>query len=187
MTATRRRKHIDPGRHDRSQDVKRLNSLKPDHPFLMPVNHSVRPACSSFLLLVSRTARNLKSSGSIFDFWAALNPSILPILPSRGLLPGLDFRSIIHHRHHHHHHHPQQSPISNMRIATLQFAPRLGDVEGNIRRADELLKLTPPSSSTSISNGDDIRSSGPGIEELRPDILVLPEMAFSGKVINLGS
>lgn len=65
-----------------------------------------------------------------------------------------------------------------MRIATLQFAPQLGDVEGNIRRANELLRL----GSSDNSNGNDIQSSGPGIEELRPDILVLPEMAFSGRI-----
>lgn len=62
-----------------------------------------------------------------------------------------------------------------MRIATLQFAPRLGDVEGNIKRANRLLKLVP---------GDDdsvLQEEEPGIEELRPDILVLPEMAFSGE------
>lgn len=62
------------------------------------------------------------------------------------------------------------SRLLRMRIATLQFAPQLGDVEANIKRADQLLKLTP---------GD--VSEGPGIEELRPDILVLPEMAFSGR------
>ncbi|PLB34093.1 putative protein N-terminal asparagine amidohydrolase [Aspergillus candidus] len=45
-----------------------------------------------------------------------------------------------------------------MKIATLQFAPRLGDVEGNIRRADELL--------------DEL--------ERRVDMLVLPEMALTG-------
>ncbi|KAH8702383.1 carbon-nitrogen hydrolase [Talaromyces proteolyticus] len=56
-----------------------------------------------------------------------------------------------------------------MRIATLQFSPQLGDVEANIRRADQLLKLT-------TSNASD----EPGIVELQPDILVLPEMAFSG-------
>lgn len=53
-----------------------------------------------------------------------------------------------------------------MKIATLQFAPRLGDVEGNIRRADELLK-----------RGKD----GIDIENLRPEVLVLPELAFSGE------
>jgi protein N-terminal amidase len=63
-----------------------------------------------------------------------------------------------------------------MRIATLQFAPQLGDVEGNIKRADRLLKLVP---------GDHDVSEEPGIEELQPDILVLPEMAFSGKEIIL--
>ncbi|KAL1967670.1 hypothetical protein VTN77DRAFT_2927 [Rasamsonia byssochlamydoides] len=80
-----------------------------------------------------------------------------------------------------------------MRIATLQFAPRLGDVEGNMRRADELLKLkrsstittTTTNSTTSTAKSDELGSSvgngsGPGIEELRPDILVLPEMAFTG-------
>ncbi|EEA24392.1 hypothetical protein EYB25_004476 [Talaromyces marneffei] len=63
-----------------------------------------------------------------------------------------------------------------MRIATLQFAPRLGDVEGNIKRADMLLRLTPP------EDGDGLHfvDGKPGIEELHPDILVLPEMAFSG-------
>jgi protein N-terminal amidase len=59
-----------------------------------------------------------------------------------------------------------------MRIATLQFAPRLGDVQGNIRRANELLWLD---SQTIESDGQ------PSIDELQPDILVLPEMAFSGK------
>lgn len=58
-----------------------------------------------------------------------------------------------------------------MRIATLQFAPQLGDVEGNIKRADRLLKLT----------GENDRPEEPGIEALKPDILVLPEMAFSGE------
>ena len=59
-----------------------------------------------------------------------------------------------------------------MKIATLQFAPQLGDVEGNIRRADRSLRL---------EAGDHDESDGPGIEEMQPDILVLPEMAFSGK------
>lgn len=53
-----------------------------------------------------------------------------------------------------------------MRIATLQFAPRLGKVESNIRRADELLNAA-----TKRFNGGDKRSL---------DLLVLPEMAFSG-------
>ncbi|PLN76776.1 carbon-nitrogen hydrolase [Aspergillus taichungensis] len=46
-----------------------------------------------------------------------------------------------------------------MKIATLQFAPQLGDVERNIRRADELLD---------------------GLEKKRVDLLVLPEMALTG-------
>ncbi|KAL1860151.1 actin cytoskeleton and mitosis protein [Paecilomyces lecythidis] len=52
-----------------------------------------------------------------------------------------------------------------MKIATLQFAPRLGDVEGNIRRADDLL----------IRGKDGLR-----LESMRPEVLVLPELAFSG-------
>jgi protein N-terminal amidase len=62
-----------------------------------------------------------------------------------------------------------------MRIATLQFAPRLGDVQGNIRRANKLLWLD---SQTIESGTYDGQTS---IDELQPDILVLPEMAFSGK------
>ena len=46
-----------------------------------------------------------------------------------------------------------------MHIATLQFSPVLGDVEGNMARADELLA----------------RADMRGL-----DLLVLPEMAFSG-------
>ncbi|PLB53684.1 carbon-nitrogen hydrolase [Aspergillus steynii IBT 23096] len=59
-----------------------------------------------------------------------------------------------------------------MKIATLQFAPKLGDVEGNIRRANELLQ-----------HGKLLGSRGPeaGIEILRPDILVLPELALTGE------
>lgn len=59
-----------------------------------------------------------------------------------------------------------------MKIATLQFAPRLGDVEGNIRRADDLLK-----------RGKD----GLSVESMRPEILVLPELAFSGELPRLWS
>ncbi|KAL4890365.1 carbon-nitrogen hydrolase [Aspergillus ambiguus] len=51
-----------------------------------------------------------------------------------------------------------------MRIATLQFAPKLGDIEGNIRRANELLQ-----------NGN--RSNG--LDTLKPEILVLPELALT--------
>jgi predicted amidohydrolase len=58
-----------------------------------------------------------------------------------------------------------------MRIGTLQFAPRLGKVEYNIRRADELL-------STAMKRI--------GKDDRRPlDLLVLPEMAFSGWFISV--
>lgn len=62
-----------------------------------------------------------------------------------------------------------------MRIATLQIAPKLGDVEGNIRRANELLKK-----GKSISMGGQDLGIGIGAELLRPEILVLPEMALTG-------
>ena len=52
----------------------------------------------------------------------------------------------------------------SMKIATLQLAPRIGDVEWNINRADELL----------------LDQQG---RELRPDILVLPELALTGEYI----
>jgi predicted amidohydrolase len=47
-----------------------------------------------------------------------------------------------------------------MKVGCLQFAPKLGEVHENIRKADSLLEDTSSS-------------------EL--DILVLPEMAFSGE------
>lgn len=62
-----------------------------------------------------------------------------------------------------------------MRIATLQFAPKLGDVEGNIQRVNELLKKGKP-----ITLGDETLPIGIGIDLLRPDILVLPELALTG-------
>lgn len=74
---------------------------------------------------------------------------------------------------------PRSTKFSGMKIATLQFAPRLGDVEGNIKRADRLLKL---SKDVDIINGENEDDGRPGIEELNPDILVLPEMAFSGEI-----
>ncbi|EAL91797.1 hypothetical protein KXW98_007530 [Aspergillus fumigatus] len=51
-----------------------------------------------------------------------------------------------------------------MRIATLQFAPKVGDVEGNIKRTNELLNS----------------GYATGIESLKPDLLVLPELALTG-------
>ncbi|KAJ5397642.1 hypothetical protein N7509_005755 [Penicillium cosmopolitanum] len=64
-----------------------------------------------------------------------------------------------------------------MRIATLQIAPKLGDVEGNIRRANELLKK-----GKSISMGGQDLGIRIGAELLRPEILVLPEMALTGTI-----
>ena len=47
-----------------------------------------------------------------------------------------------------------------MRIACLQFAPKLGDVDNNLTRADAVLSKARP-------------------ENL--DLLVLPELAFTGE------
>lgn len=51
-----------------------------------------------------------------------------------------------------------------MRIATLQLDPVLGDVEGNIKQADSLL----------FCHKDRLGSL---------ELLVLPELAFAGKII----
>jgi protein N-terminal amidase len=51
-----------------------------------------------------------------------------------------------------------------MRIACLQFAPQVGDVENNLIRADAVL---------SKANSKDLANL---------DLMVLPEMAFSGKL-----
>ncbi|KAI9372545.1 carbon-nitrogen hydrolase [Aspergillus egyptiacus] len=60
-----------------------------------------------------------------------------------------------------------------MRIATLQFAPKLGDVEGNIKRANAVLKdasiKAPPPSNGQV-----------GVEDAKLDILILPELALTG-------
>lgn len=50
-----------------------------------------------------------------------------------------------------------------MRIGCLQFAPKVGDVDNNLNRADAVL---------SRANPDDLDSL---------DLLVVPEMAFSGE------
>lgn len=71
------------------------------------------------------------------------------------------------------------SPAS-MRIATLQFAPKLGDVQGNIERANALLK----SGKTLASDGEQLEIE---IDLLRPDILVLPELALTGTYFKLSS
>lgn len=59
-----------------------------------------------------------------------------------------------------------------MRIATLQFAAKLGDLEGNIKRANELLERGKAVS----DNGQMTDAVG-----LRPDVLVLPECALTGQ------
>ncbi|KAF7591251.1 Carbon-nitrogen hydrolase [Aspergillus hancockii] len=56
-----------------------------------------------------------------------------------------------------------------MRIATLQLAAKLGDVKGNIKRANELLQ-----------RGKVLGGVRIGVEALRPEILVLPELALTG-------
>lgn len=53
-----------------------------------------------------------------------------------------------------------------MRIGCLQFAPQVGDVDNNLNRADAVLAK---------ANQDDLDSL---------DLLVLPEMAFSGVVLS---
>lgn len=49
-----------------------------------------------------------------------------------------------------------------MRIACLQFAPAVGDVDNNLNRADAILQRADPEELDSL------------------DLLVVPEMAFSG-------
>ncbi|KAJ5317596.1 hypothetical protein PENANT_c038G01901 [Penicillium antarcticum] len=62
-----------------------------------------------------------------------------------------------------------------MRIATLQFAPKLGDVKGNIEKANALLKK-----GKTISVDGEQLGLGLGVNILKPDVLVLPEMALTG-------
>ncbi|KAF9894058.1 Carbon-nitrogen hydrolase [Aspergillus nanangensis] len=59
-----------------------------------------------------------------------------------------------------------------MKIATLQFAPNLGDIEGNIKRANEILQH-----GKLLGDGPLISD---GLETLKPDLLVLPELALTG-------
>jgi hypothetical protein len=60
-------------------------------------------------------------------------------------------------------HSKSSSTAFKMRIGCLQFAPQVGDVEHNLVRADRILDRMDPEE----------------IENL--DLLVLPEMAFSGE------
>ncbi|KAL5002816.1 carbon-nitrogen hydrolase, partial [Aspergillus recurvatus] len=62
-----------------------------------------------------------------------------------------------------------------MRIATLQIASKLGDVEGNIKRADELL-----SKGISVPDGHGGDRERIRVEDAKLDILVLPELALTG-------
>lgn len=62
-----------------------------------------------------------------------------------------------------------------MRIATLQIAPKLGDVEGNIKRADELL-----SKGISVPDGFGVEAARVRVEDAKLDLLVLPELALTG-------
>lgn len=50
-----------------------------------------------------------------------------------------------------------------MKIACLQFAPQVGDVDNNMNRADAVLAKADPEELDSL------------------DLLVVPEMAFSGR------
>lgn len=52
-----------------------------------------------------------------------------------------------------------------MRIACLQFAPQVGDVNNNLNRADAVLAK---------ANPDDLKDL---------DLIVLPELAFTGSYI----
>ncbi|KAL4792358.1 carbon-nitrogen hydrolase [Aspergillus venezuelensis] len=60
-----------------------------------------------------------------------------------------------------------------MRLATLQIASVLGDVQGNIKKADELLR------NARVKN-DGEGGEGVPVEDAKLDILVLPELIFTG-------
>ncbi|KAI5278745.1 Carbon-nitrogen hydrolase, partial [Ascosphaera acerosa] len=60
-----------------------------------------------------------------------------------------------------------------MRIATLQFSPQVGDVQGNVRKADALLDVLEEKLGR---HGH--RSSNDG-DAGALDLLVLPEMALT--------
>ncbi|KAL4733859.1 carbon-nitrogen hydrolase [Aspergillus similis] len=62
-----------------------------------------------------------------------------------------------------------------MRIATLQIASKLGDVEGNIKRADELL-----SKGISVPDEFGVEAARVRVEDAKLDMLVLSELALTG-------
>jgi protein N-terminal amidase len=66
-----------------------------------------------------------------------------------------------------------------MRIATLQFDPKLGDVKGNIETANALLKK-----GKTISIDREQPGLSVGVDFLKPDVLVLPEMALTGTYLD---
>ncbi|PGH18260.1 hypothetical protein AJ79_00599 [Helicocarpus griseus UAMH5409] len=69
-----------------------------------------------------------------------------------------------------------------MRIATLQLSPRIGDVEGNIRRANTLLSILEKKLERLNGGTGAEWGGGADADSARGllDVLVLPEMAFSG-------
>ncbi|KAL3471408.1 carbon-nitrogen hydrolase [Aspergillus californicus] len=67
-----------------------------------------------------------------------------------------------------------------MRIATLQFKPKLGDVQGNIRRADEILKRGVRMSDYDYSLDYDHDHRVVSLEDANLDLLVLSELALTG-------
>jgi predicted amidohydrolase len=56
----------------------------------------------------------------------------------------------------------REAGITTMKIACLQFAPQVGDIDNNLNRADAVLN----------------KASAEDLADL--DLLVLPELAFSG-------
>ncbi|KAL3463973.1 carbon-nitrogen hydrolase [Aspergillus heterothallicus] len=63
-----------------------------------------------------------------------------------------------------------------MRIATLQIAAKLGDVEGNIQRADRILE----NATLRLNDPQRGLKAGVSVDEAGLDILVLSEMALTG-------
>lgn len=65
-----------------------------------------------------------------------------------------------------------------MRIATLQFAPQVGHLDSNIRKAEDLLKQL----ELKLQKDNDARSASAQPAGSSLDLLVLPEMALTGKL-----
>lgn len=60
----------------------------------------------------------------------------------------------------------------------MQFDPKLGDFDGNVQHADDILSKATASSLVASPN------SPAGIESLKPELLVLPELAFTGMLLS---